>query len=82
MEACHRHEKTCDELIKLIFPGGKYDKSKSIFDKIEETFNKLLEKQNTYILYNNFDPVVSDEDKYYSYECAFDFEAMLKNIEV
>ena len=42
MEACNRHEKTCDELIKPTFPGGKYDKSKSIFDKIEDKFTKLL----------------------------------------
>jgi hypothetical protein len=34
MEACNRHEKKCDELVKHTFPGGKYDKSKSIFDKI------------------------------------------------
>ena len=34
MEACNRHEKTCDELVKHKFPGGKYDKSKSIFDKL------------------------------------------------
>ena len=27
MEACNRHEKTCDELVKHTFPGGKYDKS-------------------------------------------------------
>ncbi len=26
MEACNHHEKTCDELVKHIFPGGKYDK--------------------------------------------------------
>ena len=25
MEACNRHEKTCDELVKHTFPGGKYD---------------------------------------------------------
>ncbi len=30
MEACNRHEKTCGELVKHTFPGGKYNKSKSI----------------------------------------------------
>jgi hypothetical protein len=82
MEACNRHEKTCDELIKQTFPGGQYDKSKSIFDKIEDKFNKLLENKNTNKLYTNLNPYVSNDDKYYAYECAFDFEAMLKNIEV
>ena len=34
------------------------------------------------MLYNKFNPVVANEDdKYYPYECAFDFEAMLKQIE-
>ncbi len=32
MEACNCHEKTCDELAKHSFPGGKYDKSRAIFD--------------------------------------------------
>jgi len=31
-------------------------------------------------MYHKFKPVVSDDDKYYSYECAFDFEATLKDI--
>jgi hypothetical protein len=60
MEACNRHEKTCDELIKHTFPGGQYEKSKSIFDKIEDKFNKLLENKNTYNLYNNFNPYISN----------------------
>ena len=82
MEACNRHEKTCDELVKHTFPGGRYDKSKSIFDKIEDTYNDLLKKEKTYILYRNFNPIVSNnEDKHYPYECAFDFEAMLKKSE-
>ncbi len=77
MEACNRHEKTCGKLVKLTFPGGKYDKSKSIFDKIEDIYNDL----KTYIIYHNFDPIISNnDDKYYPYECAFDFEAILKQI--
>ena len=31
-------------------------------------------------MYHNYSPVVSNDDKYYPYECAFDFEAMLKTI--
>ena len=27
------------------FPGGKYDKSKSIFDQIENLYDDLLEKE-------------------------------------
>ena len=80
--ACNRHEKTCSELIKHTFPGGKYNKSQSIFDRIEDLYDNLIKKQKTYDLYNKFNPVVADEDdKFYPYECAFDFEAMLKNIE-
>ena len=30
MEACNSHEKNCGDLIKHTFPGGKYNKSKSI----------------------------------------------------
>ncbi len=83
MEACNRHEKTCDELVKHTFPGGKYNKSQSIFDRIEDLYDNLIKKQKTYDLYNKFNPVVSNEDdKYYPYECAFDFEAMLKQIEI
>ncbi len=83
MEACNRHEKTCDELVKHTFPGGKYNKSQSIFDRIEDLYDNLIKKQKTYDLYNKFNPVVSNEDdKYYPYECAFDFEAMLKKIEI
>jgi len=81
MEACNRHEKTCSELVKHTFPGGKYNKSQSIFDRIEDLYNDLIKKEKTYILYHKFNPVVTNEDKYYPYECAFDFEAMLKNIE-
>ena len=81
MEACNRHEKTCDELIKHKFPGGKYNKSQSIFDRIEELYNDLIKKEKTYNLYNSFNPVVTDEnDKYYPYEIAFDFEALLTKI--
>jgi hypothetical protein len=81
MEACNRHEKTCDELVKHTFPGGKYDKSKSIFDKIEDLYNDLIKKEKTYIMYHNYKPIVSNDDKYYPYECVFDFEAILKKIE-
>jgi hypothetical protein len=81
MEACNRHEKTCDELVKHTFPGGKYDKSKSIFDKIEDVYNDLIKKEKTYIMYHNYKPIVSNDDKYYPYECVFDFEAILKKIE-
>ncbi len=71
------------ELVKHTFPGGKYNKSKSIFDRIEELYNDLIKKEKTYILYHNFNPIVANEDaKYYPYECAFDFEAMLKKIEI
>ncbi len=79
MEACHRHEKHCDELVKHTFPGGKYDKTKSIFDKIEDTYLKLINKQNTHYIYNNYNPIdIDDNDKYYPYECVLDFEALLK----
>ncbi len=65
MEACNRHEKTCDELMKHTFPGGKYNKSKSIFDRIEELYNDLINKKRL-ILYHNFNPIVANEDdKYY-----------------
>ena len=81
-KACNHHENKCDELVKHTFPGGRYDKSKSIFDKIEDVYNALIKKEKTYILYHNFKPIVSDKKKYYKYECAFDFEAMLKKIEI
>jgi hypothetical protein len=74
-------KKTCDELIIHTFPGGKYDKSKSIFDKIENLCNDLLEKEKTYILYHDFKPIISNKYKYYRYEYASDFEALLKKIE-
>ena len=62
-------------LVKHTFPGGKYDKSKSIFDKIEDIYNELIKKEKTYIMYKNYNPVVSDNnDKYYPYECAFDLK--------
>jgi hypothetical protein len=81
MEACNRHEKKCAELVKHTFPGGKYDKSKSVFDKIEDVY-KSLSKNKKYIMYQDFKPIVENEDdKYYPYECAFDFEAMLKKLE-
>jgi hypothetical protein len=51
MKACNRHENKCDELVKHTFPGGKYDKTKSIFDKIEALYNDLLKKQRTNIMY-------------------------------
>jgi hypothetical protein len=45
VEACNRHEKTCDELVKHTFPGGKDDKSKSIFDKIKHVLRSSVERQ-------------------------------------
>ncbi len=52
-----------------------------IFFRIEEVYNDLIKKEKTYVLYNKFNPIVANGDnKYYPYECAFDFEAMLKNI--
>ncbi len=69
--------------MKQTFPGGHYDKSKSVFDKIGDVYNYLLKKEKTYILYRNFNPVLSNnDDKYYSFECAFVFEAMLKQIKI
>ena len=101
MEACNRHEKNCDELVKHTFPGGFYNKSKSIFDKIDEQLYGITSKKSD----ENFEEEAIDEeqeekkakskkfmlqktykindcDKYYPFECAFDFEAMLKTIEV
>ena len=46
MEACNRHEKKCDELVKHTFPGGKYDKSKSIFDKLKMFINHYQKIKN------------------------------------
>ena len=45
MEACNRHEKRCDELIRHTFIGGKYEASKSIFEKIKDKVkkNKLID---------------------------------------
>ncbi len=48
--------------MKRTFPGGRYDKSKSIFDKFEDTYGDLLKKEKTYILYRNFNPVVFNND--------------------
>ena len=76
MEACNRHEKTCDVLVKHKFPGGKYDKSLSIFDKIENVYNDLIKKEKTYIMYHSFNPIVTNDDKYYPYECVIHFEAL------
>ena len=59
---------------------GKKCSDTSIFDRIEELYNDLIKKEKTYILYHNFKPFVTDKKKYYKYECAFDFEAMLKQI--
>ncbi len=35
-------KKTCDELVKHTFPGGKYDKSKSIFEIIEDVYHRYF----------------------------------------
>jgi hypothetical protein len=51
-----------------------------IFDTIENLYNAILKKK-TYIVYHSYHPFVSNnDDKYDCYECAFDFEAMLKAI--
>ncbi len=42
-------KKKCDELVKHTFSGGKYDKSKSIFDIIEELYNDLIKKNKRHI---------------------------------
>ncbi len=42
-------KKTCDELVIHSFPGGKYDKSKSIFDKVEQLYYDIITKEKTYI---------------------------------
>ena len=41
MGACNRHEKTCDELAKHAFPGGKYNKSQSIDSSQRKRKNDL-----------------------------------------
>ena len=61
MKACVRHEQNCYELVKHTFPGGKYDKRKSVFDKIEDLYNNLIEKEKTYIMYHSFNPVVDNQ---------------------
>ncbi len=33
-------------------------------------------------MYHKFNPFVSSDEKHYTDECAFDFEAMLKTIEI
>jgi hypothetical protein len=52
MEACNRHEKKCDELVKHTFPGGKYNKSKPIFDKMEDVYNSLCDNEK-YMMYQD-----------------------------
>ncbi len=66
-----------------VSPWHSFRPRASTRDRIEELSNDLIKKQKTYILYNLFHPVVSNEDeKYYPYyECAFDFEAVLKKVE-
>ncbi len=44
MEACNRHKQTRDKLVKHIFPGEKYDKSKSVFDRIEKFYYDLIRR--------------------------------------
>ena len=46
IEACNRNEKKRDKLVKHTFPGGKYDKTKSIFDKIEDVYESLSKNKN------------------------------------
>ncbi len=67
MEAFIRHEKTCDELVKHTFPGGKYDKSKSIFDKKDDIYIIIYQrKQQLISCIKNYNPVVTNNnDKHY-----------------
>ncbi len=39
----------------------------------------LIKNRKTYIIYHNYNAVISNEDKYHLYECAYDFEVFLKN---
>ena len=75
MEACNRHEKRCDELIRHTFIGGKYEASKSIFEKI-----KTKVKQTKYINKKLKKQILKFKDVYYPYFCAYDFEAMVKQL--
>ena len=50
MEACNRHEKTCDELVKHTFPGGKYNKSKSILIELKN-YIMIYSKKKIHIFY-------------------------------
>jgi hypothetical protein len=77
MEACNRHEKTCDELIKHTFVGGVYEESKSIFKKIIQKNSKFCFK-NEMLLGNEYSKLSKFKDIYYPYFCAYDFEAMVK----
>jgi hypothetical protein len=80
MEACNHNEKNCDESMKHTFPGGKYNLSQNIFDRIEHLCNDLIKKDKNYLLFNKFNPVVADEDeKYHPYACVFDFEDIKEN---
>ena len=49
-------------IVKYTFPGGKYTKSKSIFERIEELYNDLIKKEKAYILFDSFNRVISDEN--------------------
>ncbi len=31
-----------------------------------------MEKEKTYILYHDFNPIITNKEKYYPYECAFE----------
>ena len=74
MEACNRHEKKCDELIRHTFVGGEYKASKSIFEKVLEKIDHNIGK---------IDPeghfkAIGELSHFYPYYCAYDFEAMVK----
>ena len=74
MEACNRHEKKCDELIRHTFVGGEYKASKSIFEKVLEKIDHDIGK---------IDPeghfkAIGELSHFYPYYCAYDFEAMVK----
>ena len=80
MEACNRHEKTCDELVQHTFPGGRYKASDSVFKQIKHLHHNLLNVKKDY-RYKNFKPFVKHAKQYYPFQCVFDFEAMLQSID-
>ena len=73
-KACQRHEQTCNEgLIKHVFPGGDYSAGDTIFSRIFKLY-----KSDNYLEY--FD--ITENDLFYPFEAVYDFEAMLKKLEI